>query len=383
MPDVTDPNLPVPPPQQPASGNLPTDPASGNATMPTPPVPPVPLTPEQQIAAMQQTIDALTERCRVAFDGVDARFSQAGGVMHQAARWSQQAESTLGRLTNWAAAAQQAGQTIPALPTSSGSVKPPLPSKFRGPYKEPKLLEWTHQVSQYLMAVGLADSVQGVFHVGAGFLADEAATWWRLHCDRVERGDMPPPVTWWALRALMLEQFTETNRLTNVQDAFDRVRQKSSVTKYIAEFQAIVLELPEVNEMQRVHRFIRGLKRQVQVHVWAHAPVTLAHAMRVADSIDQAMYNSQGGAPSGGFHGSRNGQASSGAGQGDRQNAEPMQLNAAGGLSLADQNRCLRDGLCFKCMEPGHQARNCKSSGKGSGRKGAGSKRRAKPPQGN
>ena len=330
---------------------------------------------EQQLArmaAMQATIDGLETRLKHAFDSVDHRFQQTGGVMHQAARWSQEAETTLGRLTNWATAAQQAGQPIPAMPTSSSHVKPPLPSKFRGPYKEPRLLEWTHQVSQYLMAVGLAESMQGVFHVGAGFLSDEAATWWRLHCDRVEKGEVQPPVTWWHLRALMLEQFTETNRLTSVQDAFDRVRQKSSVTKYIAEFQSIVLELPGVTEQQRVHRFIRGLKHQVQLHVWAHAPVTLAHAMRVADSIDQALYNSHGGKLPGTFNGSKR-----------SQNAEPMQLNAAGGLSPADQARCQRDGLCFKCMKPGHQARNCNSGGKGKGRKGAGSKRRAKPSRGN
>ena len=69
---------------------------------------------------------------------------------------------------------------------------------------------------------------------------------------------MPHIVNWWGLRNLILEQFSETNRLTTLRDRFLSVRQTTTVAKYIAEFQAIVLELPEKAEADQVTSVMRA-----------------------------------------------------------------------------------------------------------------------------
>ena len=201
---------------------------------------------------------------------------------------------------------------------------------------------------QYLISANLAEQVEGVFHISA-FLADEAATWWRLYCQRMERGEVPHILNWWALRTLILEQFSETNSLTTLRDRFVAVHQTTTVAKYIAEFQQIVLELPEKAEADQVHQFLRGLKKQVQLHTRTHHPATLAQAMRIADEADRAIFDV--GGPTTSYVGPR--------GRGP----EPMQLNAVT-LTPEQRTQCIDEGLCFNCLKPGHSARFCPTKGR-------------------
>ncbi|KAI4218289.1 MAG: hypothetical protein L6R40_008788 [Gallowayella cf. fulva] len=208
------------------------------------------------------------------------------------------------------------------------------------------------------MSTGLADSVQGVFHI-TSYLEDDASTWWRLYCQRVERGEAPGLYNWWALRLVLLEQFSEINRLTTVRDEFANVRQTTSVASYISKFQSIVIELPEKSEGDQIHQFLRGLKKDVQVHTRTHQPQTLMHAMRVADEADRAVYASGSGVKvvpaKGNYRGGGSG----------RNGPSPMQVGAVS-LSLADKARAISEGLCFKCMKSGHNSRECRSgTGKG------------------
>ena len=332
------------------------------------------LTTDEKLDQLAAAVSSLTTGFAQQTQSTDLRFQQAADELRQASgaismaqaqaqqaaeQQRQQAAQAQNAQASWAAAAQQAGQA-PVVLTQAGpsSVKPPHPPKFRGAYKEPRVLEWTHMAGQYHISAGLADQVQGVFHISA-FLADEAATWWRLYCQRMERSEVPHILYWWALRTLILEQFSETNRLTTLRDRFVTVHQTTTVAKYIAGFQQIVLELPEKAEADQVHQFLRGLKKQVQLHTRTHHPASLAQAMRIADEADRAIFDV--GRPTSSYAGPR--------GRGP----EPMQMNAAT-LSHEQRTRCIDGGLCFNCMKPGHSARFCpsKGSGKGKGKKTSG-----------
>ena len=289
-----------------------------------------------------------------------AQAGQAAGVATQAADAARM-------MASWTQAAQQAGQStsIPTVPATASHVRPPKPSVFRGAHKEPRISEWAHQAQQFLLSAGLADTLQGVFHI-TNYLGDEAAIWWRLYYQRVERGEAAAPVTWWMLKELMLGVFTEVNRDTMVRERFARLAQKTTVARYNAEFQAIILELPDIPDQQQVFHYLRGLKSQVQLHTRTHKPQSLMHAMMIADEADMAIYTSQRGKPA----------VEHVRGSGSRSNGPvPMQTGAVS-LSPDEKARCQRDGLCFTCKKPGHSARECRS-GKSSGRKkGKGGKRR-------
>ena len=324
----------------------------------------------QQMAQSDARFGQLAQSTEAALLGLNAKVEQAGGVAQAAGRWAQEAGGAVNSMASWAQAAQAAGQPPhPAAPAQPANVKPPAPPKFKGALKEPRILEWTHQAGQFLMSAGLTETVQGVFHI-TNYLTEDAAVWWRLYCQRVERKEAQPVLNWWALRLLMLEQFSEINRLTTIRDQFANVRQTASVASYITKFQSIIIELPEKSEDDQVHQFLRVLKKEIQIHTRTHQPRTLSQAMRIADEADRAIYTSNSGAKaSTGFKGANpksNGTA-------------PMQLGAVS-LSPEDKARCQRDGLCFICQKPGHAARECRSGkGKRRGKKGKGKR----PSQGN
>ena len=344
----------------PDGGGVPADPGvqTGDGAQP-----PALLTTDQKLDALNQTLATMVQTMNAQTATNEQRFQQQEQEILRAAATQQPPPPPAppGNIFHqWAESAAQAGQAaMPIASASPATLKPPTPPKFRGAYKEPRVLEWSHQVSQYLLSAGLAETIQGIFHASA-FLADEAATWWRLYCARVERKEVACPLNWWGFRALIIEQFSETNRLTTLRDRFAKIQQKTTVAKYIAEFQAIVLELPEKSEGDQVHQFVRGLKKQVQLHTRTQSPTTLDHAMRIADEADRAIFDV-------------GGSTSSFVGKSRGKGPEPMQLNAAT-LTPEQKARCVDEGLCFNCMKPGHSARFCpsKGSGKGKGKKTSG-----------
>ena len=331
---------------------------------------------------LEEMMFRLEAATRTAVEDLRARVEQAGGVASQAGGMAQaagqaataaaQQAAAMNSMAPWAEAAQAAGQPAQLVaPTQAANVKPPAPAKFKGMNKEPRILEWTHQAGQFLMSAGLTETVQGVFHI-TNYLTEDAAVWWRLYCQRVERGEVGPILNWWTLRILMLEQFTEINRLTTLRDQYDAIKQTGSVQAYVTKFQSVILELPEKSEEDRVHKFLKGLKPQVQVATRTQRPQTLIDAMKVADEADRAIYDSTPRARTSAIVTKKAG-ASGG-------KAEPMQLGAVS-LTPEDKLRCQQEGLCYNCMKPGHAARDCRSGKKkGEGKKGKG---RRRPSQGN
>ena len=335
-------------------------------------------------AAAEDRHNKLVRDTQGVLAGLSTRIEQAGGAAQAAGNWAAAAGGAVDQMAAWQQQANEAAQkrfeeqmaagvanptpaTQEAAPQASATpfnIKPPTPPKFRGAHKEPRILEWTHQAGQFLMSIGMANSVQGVFHI-TSYLAEDAAIWWRLYCHRVERGEAPGLFNWWALRLVLLETFSEINRLTTVRDQFSSVKQTTSVQAYIAKFQSIVIELPEKTEADQVHQFLRGLKRGVQLHTRTHQPQTLAHAMRVADEADRAIYASGSGALNvTSDRGNKTGGGSKSNGP------SPMQVGAVS-LSPDDKARALRDGLCFNCLKPGHAARECrKGTGQGGKKRG-------------
>ena len=313
-------------------------------------------------AAMRQQLGALVQQ-------LGPTLAQAG----QAANVATQAANATASMAQWTQAAAQQGQPQLVMPTAPAShIRPPKPSVFRGAAKEPRISEWLHAAQQFLLSAGMTDTVQGVFHI-TNYLGDEAAIWWRLYYQRVERGESPAPVNWWQLRELMKTVFTEINRDTIVRERYDRLSQRSTVARYNADFQAVVLELSDVSEASQIHQYVRGLKPTVQLQTRTLKPQSLMQAMTIAHEADMAIYQSSG-KPAAGFAKQRGPVAKS-------NGAVPMQLGAVS-LTPDEKARCLRDGLCFTCQKPGHSARECRS-GKSAGAKKKGKSGRGRPPSKN
>ena len=304
-----------------------------------------------------QTFQAMHTQLLAAIEGLRG---QAGGAVNQL---NQQAAATAGA----APAATQAAQTAQAAATAAteaaraavnhqpppiAPIKTPTPPKFKGVGKEPKILEWTYQATNYLRAVGLEFHEQGVWHI-TNFLEGDAATWWRLHVTAMEQGVEPRIVAWAALKEMMLGRFQVFNHQVDVRDKYHALEQTGSVADYINSFRALVVELHNEPLENQIYQFLKGLNPEIQSSTRTHKPSSLIQAMDIADEADRANTHARKGEVRMSVDNKGGGGVVS-----SPDNAVPMQLGA---ISYAEKQQCFAQGLCFKCRKPGHQARACRS----------------------
>jgi len=113
-------------------------------------------------------------------------------------------------------------------------------------------------------------------------LTGSAATWWMFTCSG-RMGDAPD--SWAGVSAALITRFQPINAADKARDAFMTVRQKTSVQLYVQEFQAIMQYLPDTEEADSLHRFIHGLKPELQRAIKAQPPQSLRATINAADRL--------------------------------------------------------------------------------------------------
>ena len=109
---------------------------------------------------------------------------------------------------------------------------------------------------------------------------------------------------------------------------------------YAHKFNMLVLDLPDLNERQKIFYFLHGLKSQVKTQVEMVPPTTLQEAIERADRVDATLYYNR---PAGGYN------ANNGGGP------VPMEMNAIGVKNVKPRE----ERMCFFCKQHGHIARDC------------------------
>jgi hypothetical protein len=74
------------------------------------------------------------------------------------------------------------------------------------------------------------------------------------------------------------------------EEARYRLDQHTSVLKYSEEFNKSMVELPTMDEKDRVHRFVEGLKPEVRKWIRLQKPTTLAAAIAMATHADHTVW---------------------------------------------------------------------------------------------
>ena len=296
-------------------------------------------------AMHQQLLAAIADLRGATGGAVNQLHQQTTAASSAAPAATQAAQSAQQSAAQAAQAALDAANRPPPPPVAP--IKTPTPPKFKGVGKEPKILEWTYQATNYLRAVGLEHHEQGVWHI-TNFLEEDAATWWRLHVAAMEQGVEPRITAWGTLRVMMLERFQVFNHQVDVRDKYQALEQTGSVADYINSFRALVVELHNEPLENQVYQFLKGLSPEIQARTRTHKPTSLIQAMDIADEADRANQHAHKGQVMPRKGGAVVEPAAAG--------PAPMQLGA---MSYAEKQQCFTKGLCFKCREPGHQAREC------------------------
>jgi hypothetical protein len=175
--------------------------------------------------------------------------------------------------------------------------------------------------------------------------------------------------TWENLKQALIDRFEDPNYIQNARDALARLRQVSSVAKYIEEFNVLRVRAGDVSEPEAIQRFRDGLKPMLQQHFRGNPDHTqsLGQMQRIAGSLDHARFLFQKNQPNTRpqhTHTPRPFSSSSS----HTQYPQPMELDSMVSSSSRHSMKeaDFKSGRCFYCHEQGHKAQECprKRSGK-------------------
>jgi hypothetical protein len=147
------------------------------------------------------------------------------------------------------------------------------------------------------------------------------------------------------------------NKDKNICDSLNKLRQTESAAEYTNRFNYLVLQEEEMSQADRAFHFVKGLRANVKLEVkkeWVKTPGMSINQMKhFVDRTDNLFWRSRTQRPYESALG------------GDVSGPTPMQLGSMTRtfdlfkILPEKRDEMMSKRLCFKCMEPGHQGRNC------------------------
>ena len=245
--------------------------------------------------------------------------------------------------------ALQVAQTQLLSKESPSTATPKLkkPENFTGGTKD-SVLSWTTHMSNYLRDVNEPQAMS----IAVSYLQSTAHDWW-IKYQLTEDGKNVE--TWPQLKDALIARFDTLNKEKIARDKLARWRQIKDVKTFNDDFQKIILDIPNISVDEQIDRYTRGLKAYIFKELCTVEYSRLSDAMRDAERIESA-HRRVPSSSKGNTKGNNNGNGGNG-----NANPVPMELGNVqlGKLTPEERQKCMKEGLCLRCRQKGHMAKDC------------------------
>lgn len=240
-------------------------------------------------------------------------------------------------------------------------------------------MSWGFQVNDYLDNAGahLPETQKIVY--AASLLRGHAQKWWQYRKIGAKDNSEVMPSTWQQLREELESTYKPINDARLARDKLATLRQTGSVQALIYAFRTLCLRIPDMNEGEKMDRFLRALKPHIQKELEVKEVTKFEDACLMAERIDRITYAGNKGNQRSGNTYRTTERATSAHGP------TPMELGALNASSRRDGSKpryqkltpeereeLRRTGRCFYCRQPNHRALDCPQRPKLNGSKGNG-----------
>lgn len=174
------------------------------------------------------------------------------------------------------------------------SVRTPKPPETDG--RKPTPQHFSEAFEVYLQQKGIDLNSAAACQLAATFLRDAALDWYVTHQQEVSAGKAAPFSSWQQMKEALFKRFSPYDTYELARDRRDRLVQQRSVAEYAAAYTGLMLQLPLMDEGDRIHSFVRGLKPTIRAQVAMQQPHTLDAAISLAMAADTLMFSSSAGA---------------------------------------------------------------------------------------
>lgn len=172
---------------------------------------------------------------------------------------------------------------------SSVNLKPNKPEPYDGTRDYLKVNTWLYTIERYLSLTQLASPTAAIsdhnrISFASSYLKGNAAVLWfnMVNNSRI-------PTSWDEFKTMIIGEFVPADHTQRARDKLRKLRQISSVEKYLSEYRNIVLMISDINEGEKLDRFIDGLRYNVKVEVMKSRCHSFEEVARISLQVDNAI----------------------------------------------------------------------------------------------